>query len=126
MGFLIRLLLKIAFTAFGLWVASHALHLIRITGTEALILAAIVLGLVNAFIRPILIVLTLPLTILTLGLFLLIINGLMIWLMGYLLKGYGVHTDNLFDSVLAALVVGVISWIGHLLVGEGRAQTRRR
>ncbi|MDB5159650.1 MAG: hypothetical protein JWR50_4357 [Mucilaginibacter sp.] len=126
MGFLIRLVLKIAFTAFGLWVASHVLDFISIRSLEALALAAIVLGLVNAFVRPILIVLTLPLTIITLGLFLLIINGLMIWLMGYVLKGHGVHTHGFLNSVLAALVVGVISWIGHLLIGEGKAQTRRR
>jgi len=71
-GFIVRLLI----TALGLWVADQLLPGIEITGTGALIVSALLLGIVNAIIRPILFVLTFPLTVITLGLFFLILNGI--------------------------------------------------
>jgi len=83
-GFLVRLLI----TALGLWVADQLLPGIVITGTGALIVSALLLGVVNAVIRPILLILTLPLTVLTLGLFILIVNGISLGVVAWLVPGF--------------------------------------
>ena len=83
-GFLIRA----AVVALGLWLASQIVPGVEIRSTGALIAAALLLGIVNAFVRPILVILTLPITLLTLGLFLLVINGLMIELVSHFLSGF--------------------------------------
>jgi len=83
-GFLIRA----AVVALGLWLASQIVPGVEIRSTGSLIAAALLLGIVNAFVRPILVILTLPITLLTLGLFLLVINGLMIELVSHFLTGF--------------------------------------
>src|SRR5437773_290191 len=85
-GFLVRLLI----TALGLWVADQLLPGIAITGTSALIVSALLLGVVNALIRPIIFILTLPLTVLTLGLFILVVNGISLALVAWLVSGFHV------------------------------------
>ncbi|HMD02122.1 MAG TPA: phage holin family protein [Candidatus Baltobacteraceae bacterium] len=75
----------------------------------ALIVAAIVLGIVNAIVRPVLMLLSLPFIILTLGLFALVVNGVALWLVGVLVPGF--HVDNLWSGILGAIVLAVISWI---------------
>jgi putative membrane protein len=109
-GFLIRALLA----AVGLWVASKVINGISYARTESLIAAGLILGLVNAFIRPILVFFTFPITILTLGLFLLVINGLMLMLVGALLKGFNVN--GLVSAILGSIVVSVVVWIGSRLL----------
>ncbi|MDB5429310.1 MAG: hypothetical protein JWP35_426 [Caulobacter sp.] len=126
MGFLVKLILKIAFTALGLWVAARFVGGIHYDSLQTLAIAAIVLGVVNAIVRPIITILTLPITIITLGLFLLVVNGLMLLLVGFFLKGYGFTVDGLVPAILGAIVIGVISWIGHMLIGEGSKSERRR
>ena len=81
-GFLIRAVV----VAIGLWLASKVVSGIAFNSTETLIAAALLLGIVNAFVRPIIVILTLPITLLTLGLFLLVINALMIQLVAYFLR----------------------------------------
>lgn len=110
-GFLIRA----AVVAVGLWVASNIVPGISFTSTGSLIWTALVLGVVNAFVRPIMIVLTFPITILTLGLFLLVINGLMIELVAYFLSGF--HVDGLWPAILTSVVVSLTSWVISWLVG---------
>ena len=83
-GFLIRAVV----VAIGLWVASQIIPGVEIRSPSSLIAAALLLGVVNAVIRPIIVILTLPITLLTLGLFLLVINGLMIELVAHLLDGF--------------------------------------
>ena len=83
-GFFIRA----AIVALGLWVASQLIHGIEIRDAASLIWAAVLLAIVNAIVRPVLILLTLPITLLTLGLFLLVINGLMVELVSSLLTGF--------------------------------------
>jgi putative membrane protein len=83
-GFLIRA----AVVGIGLWLASQIVSGVEFRSTETLIAAALLLGIVNAFVRPIVVILTLPITLLTLGLFLLVINALMIELVAYFLKGF--------------------------------------
>jgi len=86
-GFIIRVLIVAA----GLWVAAHIVPGIHYNTDEDLLLAAFLLGIVNAIIRPILVILTFPITIITLGLFLLVINGLMLELVAFFLHGFQVH-----------------------------------
>lgn len=109
-GLIVRFLFGVA----GLWVAAHVVPGISYRNTTSLLEAALLLGVINAVIRPILVILTLPLTIITLGLFLLVINGVSLWLVTWFLHGFHVH--GLVAAVLGALVVSVCSWIGQALV----------
>lgn len=121
LGFLIRALVS----ALGLWVATKLLHGLKVDTTETLLLAALLLGLANAIVRPILTILTLPITILTLGLFLLVINGLMIELVALFLHGF--HVAGFGTAVLAAIICGIVSWIASWFIGpSGRWEAYRR
>jgi len=116
-GFLIRA----AVVALGLWLASQIVPGVEIRSTASLIAAALLLGVVNAFVRPILVILTLPITLLTLGLFLLVINGLMVELVSHFLEGFVV--DGLWPAILTALVVSVTSWVMSGFIGpQGRIE----
>jgi putative membrane protein len=111
-GFVIRALIS----AVGLWIATRWVSGIRIDDPLTLVLAGALLGIVNAIIRPIAIVLTLPITVLTLGLFLLVVNAGMIALVAALLPGF--HITGGFTSAFAtALIVWVTGWIGAWLIG---------
>jgi putative membrane protein len=114
---LVRFVVRAIFAAVGLWISAHLVPGISFSSLGALLVAAVLLGLVNAFVRPVVFVLTLPLTILTLGLFLLVVNAAMIGLVSVLLQGFQVH--GLVPGILAAVITGVTSWIGHLVVGRG-------
>jgi putative membrane protein len=111
------ILVRLAITALGLWVATALVDGIRADDTFTLILAAIVLGLVNAVVRPIAILLTIPLTVLTLGLFLWPINAGMLWLVGRLLEGFDVASFG--SALLGAALVSVTGWIGNAYIGDG-------
>ena len=114
-GFIIRLLIGAA----GLWLASVLLPKgIHYESLLALIIAAAILGVANAIVRPILIVLTLPISILTLGLFLFVVNGVVFWLVGQFSPGFHVH--GLINAVLGAIITGLVSWIGHAIFGFHR------
>ena len=104
-GFLIRAVV----VALGLWLASQIVPEVEIRSTGTLIAAALLLGIVNAVVRPILVILTFPITLLTLGLFLLVINGLMVELVSHFLSGFVVV--GLWPAILTALVVSVTSWV---------------
>jgi putative membrane protein len=116
-GFLIRAVV----VALGLWLASQIVPGVEIRSTGTLIAAALLLGVVNAFVRPILVILTFPITLLTLGLFLLVINGLMIELVSHFLKGFVV--DGLWPAILTAVVVSITSWLMSSFIGpQGRIE----
>ena len=115
---LARFIVRALFAALGLWIATKLTPGVRANSLETLLIAAVLLGLVNAFIRPIIVLLTLPLTIVTLGLFLLVVNAGMILLVSAFLHGFQVR--GFAAGVLAAVITGVTSWIGHLVVREGR------
>jgi len=122
---MVRFLLRALVAALGLCVASK-LGLVRIEGLTALLIAGAALGLVNAFVRPVVTLLTLPLTIVTLGLFLLIVNGLMLFVVSWLLHVFGVHTfhvGSLWHAVLATMVIWVVSLAANMLLGD---ELRRR
>ena len=105
MGFILRLIVNAA----ALWVAAQLIPGIAVTGLTPLLLAALVLGLINAIVRPILLVLTLPLTLLTLGLFIFILNAFCLWLTSRIVTGFVVQTFG--AAFLGALVVSVVSWL---------------
>ncbi len=110
-GFLIRA----AVVAVGLWVASLIVPGVSFSSNESLIWSALLLGIINAFVRPILVILTIPITILSLGLFLLVINGLMIELAAYFQGGF--HVAGLGTAILVSLVVSLTSWVISWFVG---------
>jgi putative membrane protein len=118
-----KFIVRLIFGALGLWIASKLVTGIYVRDTTALILAAMLLGVVNAFVRPIIVILTLPLTIVTLGLFLLIVNAAMIWLVSQVVPGFAVH--GLMAGVFAAIITGVCSWIGGMILRDDRREYRR-
>ena len=80
------------------------------------LIAAAVLGILNALLRPILILLTLPFTILTLGLFIFLINGFMLYIVGSIVKGF--HVEGFWASVIAAFILSMVSWISNIFINE--------
>ena len=96
-----------ALTSLSLWVASHVFNGIRFADTPALVVSALMLGLANAVVRPLLIILTLPLTLVTLGFFLLVINALMLLLVSALVRGFTI--SGFWTAFFAALFITVLS-----------------
>ncbi len=107
-GFLLRLFI----TIIGLWLADTVLSGVTISGAGTFILAALLLGLVNAVIRPLAVIFTLPLTLLTMGLFLLVINAGMFGLVARFLDGFGVagFWSALFGSIIVSITSTLASW----------------
>lgn len=103
-----------ALTAFGLWTVCLLVPGVRTHSTEGLWLAALVLGFANAFIRPVLWVLTLPLTVLSFGLFALVVNGLLVWATASLVSDFEV--DSFGSAMLAAFVMALLGIIGFILI----------
>ena len=106
--------LRAAFAALGLWVASRWVAGIVITDSATLIISAVLLGIINAIVRPIAIILTLPITLVTLGLFLLIVNAAMVALVALLIPGFQIQTFG--AAFLTALIVSLCGWIGSMLM----------
>jgi putative membrane protein len=100
-------LLHWAITAVSLWIASHIFSGLKFDNTASLIVSALLLGFANAIIKPLLIVLTLPLTLLTFGLFVLVINALMILLVAWLVKGFKV--SSFWTAFFASMFIGLLS-----------------
>lgn len=122
---MIGFLLRTVISAFGLWLASRIVPGIEVRDLTTLAIAALLLGVVNAVVRPVVFFLTLPLTVLTLGLFLLVINAAMLGLVAYFLDGFDVR--GLVPGVLGAVVTGITGWIGSAFVGRhGRFERYER
>lgn len=120
-GFFTRLVI----TGLGLWAAASIVPGFRIDGFGNVVVAALLLGLANAIVRPIVFVLTLPLTILTLGLFILVVNGVSLAFVAWLVPG--VTVSGLFAATLAALVVSATGWLASTFVGgTGRIERFQR
>jgi putative membrane protein len=116
-GFLIRVLIS----ACGLWLASKLATGVHFDDAGTLVAAALLLGVVNAVVRPVVILLTLPFTILTLGLFLLVVNAAMVALVAWLVPGF--HLAGLGPALLAAIVVGITGWLASSAIGpSGRIE----
>lgn len=109
-----RLLLIWAINAAALFALPFLMSSIRVDSVGTAIIAALVLGLVNALIRPVLVLLTLPVTLLTLGLFIFVINGLMFWGVSQLVGGF--HVAGFWSAFFGAIVFSVISWVLSALI----------
>ena len=108
--------LRWAIVAFGLWLATQILSGLHFDSAQTLFIAALLLGLVNAVVRPIAVILTLPITLVTLGLFLLVINAAMMGLVAALLRGFSI--DSFWTALAASLIVGITSWVASGLIGN--------
>ncbi len=93
---------------------------VQVKGFGSALAAAAVLGVLNAIVRPILILLTLPLTIVTLGLFILVINALLFQLAGAIIPG--VQIDSFWSALFASLIVSLVSWVMNSSIGGGRGE----
>ena len=118
---MLGLLIRLAIGAAGLWIASRLVPGMSIEGTGTLVLAAFLLGLVNAIVRPLAIVLTFPITIVTLGLFLLVVNAGMLALVAALLDGF--RLADFASALWGSLVVSLTSWVANWTSGpSGRVE----
>lgn len=109
-----KLLVVWVLNAFVLMAVAYLVPGIHVANFTAALLAAVVIGFANVLVKPILVILTLPITLLTLGLFLLVINGLLFWFVGHLLQGFSVN--SVLTGVIGALVYSVIAWILSAIV----------
>ncbi|MFH2136112.1 MAG: phage holin family protein [Patescibacteria group bacterium] len=109
MGIIIRWLIY----AVALMILTYIVPGISVKNFYSALIAALVLGLVNAVIRPLLILLTLPVNILTLGLFTLVINALMLWFVASIVKGFDIR--NFAAAFLGALILWLVGWITNAL-----------
>ena len=112
---MLRFIVQFLVTCLALWLAAQVVPGVGFTDTPSLLLAAILLGIANAIVRPVLTVLTFPLTLITFGLFLLVVNAAVIGLVAALLGGFVV--DGLGAGIGAAIVTGVVSWIAGWFIG---------
>jgi len=112
MGFLLRVVVNIL----AIVLASSVVPGIRLDGVLPAVAAGVLLGLVNAVVRPVLLILTLPITLVTLGLFLFVLNGVCLWLVASAVKGF--HVAGFWAAVWGALCVSVVSWIVTALVSD--------
>ena len=104
-----RFLLHWLVTAAGLYLAAHLITGVSFSSTTALVVGALVLGLVNAVVRPVLQILSLPFTVLTLGIFYFVVNGVAFGLAALLVPGFRVA--SLWSAILGAIVVSLVSWL---------------
>lgn len=101
----------------ALYVTAWLVPGIVVQGTGALFLAALVIGLINAVVRPVLLVLTLPISVITLGLFYFVLNGLLLYLAALVTPGF--HLSGFLAAVIGAVVMSIVATLLHLLVRSG-------
>lgn len=127
---MLRLLLRLVVNAIALWVAIEIVPGLTYTSESyvSLLIIAFIFGLVNALVRPILVLLTCPLIVLTLGLFVLIVNGVLlsitVWLSGVF--DLGLASDSFLSTLLGAVIVSVVSGVINLLIKEESESERKR
>jgi len=123
-GFLLRWFVG----SLALWLASAIVPGVHVAGVGTLLVAALLLGVVNALVRPVLIILTLPITLITLGLFLLVVNAAMLGLVAWMLPGLTI--DGFWSAFFGAVVISIFGWLASWFIGpRGRIEVmvvRRR
>jgi putative membrane protein len=112
MGFVVRVLVN----ALAIWLATQIVPGITVRSATTIAVAALVLGLINALVRPVLLVLTLPLTLVTLGLFLFVLNAVCLWLTSVIVPGF--HVRGFWAAFWGALIVSVLSWAMNGFVSD--------
>lgn len=124
-----QLVLRLIITAFAIWLAANWIDKIEIVSPEdqgngarivVLLAVAVVFTLVNAVIKPLVKLLSLPLVVLTLGLFLLVINALMLWLTAWITESteYGLRIDGFVAALVGAVIITVVNWVLGILVPD--------
>lgn len=111
-----KLLFKWLINALALLGIAYLIRGISVSSFYVALVAALVLGLINALVKPILILLTLPVNILTLGLFTFVINALLFWFASTVVKGFGVA--DFAAAFWGALCLSIVSWLTHILFGR--------
>jgi putative membrane protein len=111
---MLRILVVWLINAAALGAVAYLMPSVSIDSAGAALAAALVLGLVNALVRPVLVLLTLPVTVLTLGLFIFVINGLLFWAVGSFVAGF--HVAGFWSGVFGAIIFSLISWALAALV----------
>ena len=109
-----RLLLTWLINAVALFALPYLMHSVSVDNLTTALVAALVLGLVNTLIRPVLVLLTLPVTVLSMGLFILVINALLFWGVAHVVDGF--HVAGFWSAFLAAILYSVISWALSTLI----------
>lgn len=117
-----RLLLVWLVNALALLALPYVFPWVKVDSFTAALIAALALGLINTLIRPLLILLTLPATVLTLGLFIFVINGLLFWAVGSFVEGF--HVGGFWSGVFGAIVYSLISWLLSALLPQRRDWAR--
>lgn len=103
-----RLILYLLVSALSVFIASYIIPGVEVQNTLTIFIVAIVLGVLNTFIKPVLVVLTLPVTVLTLGLFIFVLNALMVLIVSWIVPGF--HVDGFITALLFSIVVSLVSW----------------
>lgn len=104
-----KFLLKLLVSSLAVFFGAYILHGVYLDGFPTAILVALLIGFLNAFLKPILIILTIPITLITFGLFLLVINAVIIMLADYALTGFSV--DSFTTALLYSIIVSIITWV---------------
>ena len=104
---MVHILISIFLSTIAIYVTGHVLPGVKVEGLGTALVVAVVLGIINTFIRPLLFVLTLPINILTLGLFTLVIMGFSVWLAGQIVPGF--HLSGFWWSIVVAIVLAIIN-----------------
>lgn len=111
-----KLLIRLLINALAILLIAYLVPGVAVTGFYTALIVAVVLGLLNLVIKPLILLLTLPITILTLGLFTFVINALLFWFVGTVVKGFSV--EGFVPAFLGALILTVVGWIGHSLTSN--------
>ena len=119
---MIKLLLVWLINAFALIAVAYLMPGVTVASFTTALVAALILGLINAVVRPVLVLLTLPVTLITLGLFIFVLNGLLFWFAGSYIQGFVV--DGFWSGVLGAIVFSLISWLLSALLLSAGPRTR--
>ncbi len=114
---------RVFLTAFGLWMADQILSGVSFDSAASLWIAALLLGIVNAIVRPVVFILTLPITLLTLGLFVFVLNGAMVLLVDRLMPSFQI--DSLGTAILASIIVSLTGWAANVFIGKKEKRTKR-
>jgi putative membrane protein len=112
MGILIRIVVN----SLAIIVAAQVIPGIELKGMLSALAAGLILGVVNAVVRPVLLLLTFPITLLTLGLFLFVLNGLCLWLTSALVSGFEIH--GFWSAIFGALLVSLVSWVLNAFLSD--------
>lgn len=111
-----KLLIRLLINALAILLIAYLVPGVAVTGFYTALIVAVVLGLLNLVIKPLILLLTLPITIITLGLFTFVINALLFWFVGTVVKGFSV--EGFVPAFLGALILTVVGWIGHSLTSN--------